>query len=333
MAEYNGILICGEVAEGKIAPITQELLGIGRKLADDLQEPLCILLMGSSLSEASQEAIQFGADKVFTSEDPVLADYHGDTYTTALTTACQQLSPSILLLGQTDIGRDIAPRVAARLGTGLAMDCIELGIDPDTKLLVQTRPVYGGNALATMVCESARPQMATVRIKSMSPITPDTARQGEITPIDLGVDASMMKSKFIERVKEEAEGIKLEDADVVIGGGRGVGSIESFAMLWELAQVFGGAVGGTRVACDEGWLASTLQIGQTGKIVSPNLYIAVGISGAMQHIAGCSGAKAIVAINKDPEANIFKIAQYGIVADFKQALPALTEKCKELIGN
>ncbi|PIU56992.1 MAG: electron transfer flavoprotein subunit alpha, partial [Chloroflexi bacterium CG07_land_8_20_14_0_80_51_10] len=332
MAEYKGVLIGGEVAEGKIAPITLELLGIGRKLADDLGEELSVLLLGSSLSEAARGAIVFGADKVYIADDPLLSDYNSDTYTAAVTKACEQLSPSILLLGQTDMGRDIAPRVAARLRTGLSVDCIELGIDPHTKLLIQTRPVYGGNALATMVCESARPQMATVRFKSMSALPPDDSRQGEITNIDLGIDASAIKSKFVERVKEEAEGIKLEDANVVIGGGRGVGSAENFDMLWELAHLFGGAVGGTRVACDEGWLASTLQIGQTGKIVSPNLYIAVGLSGAMQHIAGCSGAKNIVAINKDPEANIFKVAHYGVVGDFKQALPALTEKCKELLG-
>ncbi len=331
MAQYKGVLICGEVRDGKLASITPELLGIGRRLADELGEELGALLIGGSLQEAAREAIGFGADRVYLADEPTLSEYDGDTYTAVVTGACQQVSPSILLMGQTDMGLDIAPRVASRLGTGLSMDCIQLRIDPTTKLLVQTRPVYGGNALAEIVCRSGRPQMATVRPRTMSPLAANASRTGEIASIKIGIDASCAKSRLVQHAKQEVEGMKLEDADVVVAGGAGLGSAEDFKMLWELARVLGGAVGGTKPACEEGWLASTLLIGQTGKVVSPNLYVAVGLSGAVQHIAGMAGAKNVVAINTDPEAHIFKVAQLGVVGDSRQAVPALTKKLKELL--
>lgn len=331
MAQHRGVLICAEVREGKLASITSELLGVGRRLADELGEDLGALLVGCGLQETAHEVISLGADRVYVVDEPALSEYHGDTYTAAVTGACQQLCPSIFLLGQTDMGLDIAPRVAARLGTGLAMDCLQLGIDPTTRLLVQTRPVYGGNALAEIVCRSGRPQTATVRPKTMSPLAPDSSRKGDIIPLKVGVDASSAKSRLVQHVKQEVEGIKLEDADVVVAGGAGLGSADDFKMLWDLAKVLGGAVGGTKPACEDGWLASTLLIGQTGKVVSPHLYIAVGLSGAVQHIAGMAGAKNVVAINTDPEAHIFKVAQLGVVGDCKQAVPALTQRLKELL--
>lgn len=331
--EYKGILIVGEVVKGSLAPIAKELLGGGRKLADDLGEQLSILLMGSGVAGASKEAFVYGADKVYVIDQSLLADYNTDVYTEVAVKACKQVNPSILLLGQSSIGRDLAPRLAARLGGGLCMDCTRLAIDPQSKLLLQTRPVYGGNANAVMVCGSARPQMATVRAKSLSPLEPNPSRQGEVITIEAAVDASMMRVKIIDTVKKEAEGIKLEDAKVVVGGGRGIGSAANFGMLKELAKLLGGTVGATRVACEEGWLPTAFQIGQTGKVISPDLYIAVGISGAMQHLAGCTGAKNIVAINKDPDANIFKVAQFGVVGDYKEALPSLIQRCKELLSS
>ena len=330
--DNKGILLCGEVTEGKLAPITLELLGIGRKLAGQSGEELGILLMGSGIGGLGQEAIAFGADKAYIADDPLLENYNSDVCTLVAANLCQKILPSIVLLGQTDIGIDLAPRLAGRLRGGLSMDCIELAIDLETKLLVQTRPVFGGNALATMISKTARPQMATIRSGSMAPADRDDSRQGEVIAVATTVDPSMVKVKVIQRVKEEVEGIRLEDAEVVVCGGRGIGSRENFEAIWELARILSGTAGGTRAACEGEWLPMTLQIGQTGKIVSPKLYIAVALSGAMQHIAGCSGSKCIVAINKDPEANIFKIAHYGIVSDYKEVLPSLTEKLKELLA-
>jgi electron transfer flavoprotein alpha subunit len=331
MAENKGVLIFGEVAEGKLAGITTELLGCGRQLAKELGEELSVVLVGSEVSGQDKEAVAFGADKVYVVEDPLLKDYQTDSYVAVMERVTGEVKPRVLLLGQTSIGRDLAPRLAFRLGTGLLMDCVDLSIDPDTKLLLQTRPVYGGNARATFSCESF-PQMATVRVKAMSPLERDDSRKGETIKIEVGIDPSSIRTRVLDKVKEEVAGIKLEDAAVVVGGGRGVGSPEGFNQLQELATVLKGAVGATRPPADNGWVPTTSQIGLTGKIITPDLYIAVAISGASQHMAGCSSSKTIVAINKDPEANIFKEARFGVVGDWKQVLPAFTEKIKELLA-
>ena len=327
--DNKGVLVCGEITEGKLAPVTIELLGAGRKLADELGEDLSALLMGSKASGLAKEAIAYGADKVYVAEDSLLDDYNSDVYTQLAADLCQKELPSIVLLGHTDIGCDLAPRLNGRLGGGLAMDCLALSVDP-SKLLVSTRPVFGGNAHAEMVSKSARPQMATLRPKTVPPAERNDSRKGESIPIEK-VDPAALKVKVVERIKEEVEGVKLEDAEVVVSGGRGVGSAQNFEMIRELANVLGGAIGATRPACDEGWAPMTLQIGQTGKVVSPKLYIAVALSGAIQHIGGCLGSKYIVALNQDKEANIFNVAHFGIVADYKEVLPALTAKFKELL--
>jgi electron transfer flavoprotein alpha subunit len=330
MANHKGVLVCGEIAEGKLAPVTIELLGVGRKLANELGEPLSILLMDSKAGGLGKEAIAFGADNVYVAEDSLLDQYNSDAYTQVAANLCQKVLPSIMLLGHTDIGLDLAPRLNGRLGGGLAMDCLALSVDPATKFLVSTRPVFGGNAHATMVSKSARPQMATLRAKTVPPADRNDSRQGQVIPVEGKIDPSALKVKVVERIKEEVEGVKLEDAEVVVSGGRGMGSAQNFEMLRELARVLGGAVGATRPACDEGWAPARVQVGQSGKVVSPKLYIAVALSGAMSHIAGCLGSKHIVAINKDKEANIFSVARFGIVADYKEVLPALTAKLKEL---
>jgi electron transfer flavoprotein alpha subunit len=330
MDNHKGVLICGETAGGQLAPITVELLGVGRKLADDLGEELSVLLMGSNSGGLGQEAIAYGADNVYTAEESLLDAYNSDAYTQVAANLCKRVLPAIMLFGHTDIGCDLSPRLNGRLGGGLSMECMALAVDPSTKLLVATRPVFGGNAQATMVSKAARPQMATMRAKTVAPAERNDSRQGKIIPVEDKLDASALKVKVVERIKEEVTGIKLEDAEVVVAGGRGMGSAQDFAKLRELADILGGAVGGTRVACDEGWAPATLQVGQSGKVVSPKLYIAVGLSGAMAHIAGCLGSKYIVAINKDKEANIFNVAHFGIVGDWKEVLPALTAKFKEL---
>ncbi|MBA7693912.1 Caffeyl-CoA reductase-Etf complex subunit CarE [subsurface metagenome] len=239
--------------------------------------------------------------------------------------------PQILLLGQTSIGRDLAPRLAFRLGTAVSMDCLELAIDPNSKLVLQTRPVYGGNAQA-IYTYTTYPQIATVRAKAMSPLERDASRQGEVITIEAGLDPSAIRTKVLEKVPEEIIGIKLEDAEVIVSGGRGIGSTDGFKQLEELAKILKGAVGATRPPCDNGWVPDGLQVGLTGKIVAPDLYIAVALSGSSQHMSGCSGSKNIVAINKDPEANIFKVAHYGIVGDWKQIIPAFSSKIKELLA-
>jgi electron transfer flavoprotein alpha subunit len=330
MADYKGVLVCGEVVEGKLAAITAEMLGGGRKLAEKLGEELSVVLLGSEVKGLAAEAIALGADKVYVVDDPVLKDYQTDAYVMAMENVVNQLSPRVLLLGQTSMGRDLGPRLAFRLKTALSMDCTELDIDAESKLLIQTRPVYGGNARAVFTTESL-PQMSTVRAKAMSPLQRDDSRKAEVVDIPSGVDPSKIMAKFVQKVKEEVVGVKLEEAPAVVGGGRGIGGPDGFKQLEDLARLFKGAVGATRPAIDNGWVPSSIQVGLTGKIVAPELYIAIALSGSSQHMAGCSGSKTIVAINKDPEANIFREAQFGIVADWKQAVPAFTEKVQELL--
>ena len=331
MSEYKGVMIYGEVIEGKLSAIATELLGYGRKLAADLGQELSAVLVGSNVSSLAQEAIAFGADKVYVVDDPLLKDYQTDSYLSAMAKVAQQAVPQIILLGQTSTGRDLAPRLAFRLKTAATMDCVALAIDPDSKRLLPTKPVYGGNAQAIFTYKSD-PQIATVRAKVMSPLARDASRKGEVITIKAGLEPSAIRTKVLEKVKEEVAGIKLEDALVVIGGGRGIGSAEGFKQLAELAKLLKGAVGASRPACDSGWVPDTAQVGLTGKIVTPDLYIAVGISGSSQHMAGCSSSKCIIAINKDAEANIFKEARFGVVGDWKKVLPVFTQKVKELLA-
>ena len=337
MADYKNILVCGEITDGELANITTELLGCGRNFADELNEELICFLASDSVGEASKEAIAFGADKVYTIEDPLLKDYQADAYMQVIEKLIKELSPRIVLIGETSMGRDLSPRLAFRFEAGLTTDCIELAIDPDSKLLLQTRSVFGGIAEAVYTCE-LMPQIASVRQKTMSPIERDESRSGEVISFDATIDSSKVRTKISDMIKEEITGIQLEDAAVVIGGGRGIGAPEPFTTsLQDLADVFtkGGfpsAVGASRPACDSGWLPASLQVGLTGKIIAPDLYIAIGISGASQHITGVSGSKTVVAINRDPDAYIFKVANFGIVDRYENILPALTEKLQELLA-
>ena len=331
MAEYKGVMVYCEVAEGKLASIATEGLGCGRKLADDLGQELCAVLAGSGVSSLAQEAIACGADKVCVVDDPLLKDYQTDSYVAVVEKVVKQVMPQVLILGQTTVGRDLAPRLAFRLETTATMDCIELAIDPDSKRLLQTKPVYGGNAQAIFTSETD-PQVATIRTKAMTPLEPSSSRKGEIIDIDAGLEPSAIRTKVLDKVVEEVEGIKLEDAEAVVVGGRGVGNAENFKQLEELAKLLKGAIGASRPPCDNGWVPDTIQIGLTGKIIAPELYIAVAISGSSQHMSGCSGSKNIVAINKDPEANIFREARFGVVGDWKKVLPAFTSKVKELLA-
>jgi len=308
------------------------LLGCGRKLADDLKEDLSCLLASDAVGGASKEAIAFGADKVYAAEHPALKEYQADSYMQVAEKLVKEISPRTILIGQTSMGRDLAPRLAFRLGTSLTTDCLDLSIDPETKLLIQTRPVYGGNAQAIFTSE-LMPQMVTVRSKAMSPLERDDSRKGEVMPTKVDIDTSEVRTKILETVKEEAVGIKLEDAPVIVCGGRGVGGPEPFqTTLKVLADLLHGAVGSSRPPADNGWVPEAAHIGLTGKIVAPDIYIAIAVSGASQHTAGCSGSKHIIAINKDPEANIFREAEFGVVGKYEEVVPALTNKLKELLA-
>ena len=331
MAKYNGVLVCGEVLNGKITITTRELLTIGRNLSNSLNEPLSIFLIGENSLEAANEAVYFNADKIYIlNNDLSFPESHPDLHVAIITSVCQQVGASVILFGHTDMGRDVAPRLAARLGGMVVMDCVELSIHPETKKLLQKKPVFGGNAIAIWSSTWNGPQIITIRPRSTIPAEPETSRKGEIMTLKVIVQDSMIRGKLLEAGGVEVKGIKLEEAKVIVAGGGGIGSREGFKLLEELAEVLGGAVGVTRVPCDEGWMPISLEIGQTGHVVNPNLYIAVGISGAVQHMAGCSGSKCIVAINKDAGAHIFREANWGVVSDYREVLPIFINKCREM---
>ncbi|MDA0798878.1 MAG: electron transfer flavoprotein subunit alpha/FixB family protein [Chloroflexi bacterium] len=330
MADGNGILVIGEMAGNEPASTTLEALAAGLSLLASLPgEKLSVVLAGASTAAAAQVAIAHGAQTAYTIEDASLADPAPEAVVAAAQEAVRQASPRIVLGSKTILGRDVLPRLAFRLGTALAQDCTAVAID-DAKRLLATRPVYGGNAVATVACVSDI-AVAALRAKSIDAGEPDSSRTGEVVALSVDL-ASAVRVRPVDRVEQTAEGIRLEDARVVISGGRGLGGPEPFKELGKLAALLGGAVGASRAACDAGWVPSSYQVGLTGKTVTPELYIAVGISGASQHMAGCSNSRTIVAINKDAGANIFKDARFGVAGDWQKVLPAFMEQLQELLG-
>ncbi|CAI8038655.1 Electron transfer flavoprotein subunit alpha [Geodia barretti] len=329
MADANGILVFGDAPDGQLASTAQELLAAGRSLADALNQELAIAIIGADVADAPRQAIAHGADKAYAVTNPSLGDYHPDLYLAAMQTVADEDNPSIILISRNNEGRELAPRLAFRLGVGLAQDCLEVSADAATGRLLANRPVYGGSAIAVVSCTHT-PQIAALRPKTYEPLDADAGRSGQVVAFPVDIDASAAKTRVINVVKEEAAGIKLEDARIVVSGGRGLGGPEPFSQLEELAGLLGGAVGASRAAVDSGWVPANYQVGLTGKTITPDLYITVAISGASQHMAGCSGSKAIVAINKDADANIFKEARYGVVGDWEKVIPALTETVREL---
>ncbi len=332
MSDNKGVAVYCEIKDNKFLTIAAEGIGIGRKLADSLAQELSAIIIGSGIGDLAKQAISLGADKVYVVDDAQLKDYQPDAYLDVLEKVTTQVKPQITILGQSDNGRELAPRLALRLGTAATLDCVELAIDAATKRLLQTKPVYGGNAQAIVVTETD-PQIVTIRTKAFSAITPDNSRKGEIVNLPIKIDASVIKSRITNRVVEDVAGIKVEDASIVVAGGRGIGSADGFKQLEELAKLLKGAVGASRPPCDNNWIADTAQVGLTGKIIAPEVYIAVAISGSSQHMSGCSGAKTIVAINKDKEANIFRYARFGVVGDWKKVIPAFAQKLKELLAS
>jgi len=329
MAEARGVLVIGEVSAGQLSGTTQEVLAAGKPLAQQAGTALAVGLVGHNLTSAAQEALQAGGDLVYTVDDALLDEVRLELYLAALVELCRTVAPDIILLGRTAFGRDLGPRLACRLGVGVLQDCLRVELDAASGRLTATRPVYGGNLLARVRC-LATPQIAALRPKAYAPLAPDTARQGEIIAVPVTLDATMARVAIVRQVRQDSAGVKLEDATIVVAGGRGLGGPEPFRELQELAGMLGAAMGASRAAVDAGWVPGNWQVGLTGKTITPDLYIMVGISGASQHMAGCSGAKVIVAINKDAEASIFREARYGVVDDWHAVLPAFMEAIRSL---
>jgi len=331
LAAYKGVWVFAEQHKGDVASVALELLGEGRKLADKRKTKLSAVFIGHGIKDKANTLIAQGADIVYVADAPQLKDFNDDTYAAVLTALAKQHKPEIILAGATAIGRSFIPKVASTLYTGLTADCTVLDIDPETGNLHQTRPAFGGNIMATIVTPNHRPQMATVRHKVMKMAQRDNSRTGDIINVAYNA-AGPVRTQVIKTVEELTETVNISEADIIVAGGRGMGSQKNFQMLDELARVLGGAVGATRGAVDEGWIPYSHQVGQTGKTVCPKLYIAVGISGAIQHLAGMQSSDVIIAVNKDADAPIFSVATYGIVGDVMEVLPIMIKKFKEIRG-
>lgn len=323
-APHGEIWVFAEHRRGKPAGVAFELLGAARRLSRD-SSAVAAVLLGAGVAGLAPDLIAAGADKVYLVEDPELRDFRDEPYTHAMAQMIRQYRPSVVLFGATSCGRSLAPRLAGHLKTGLTADCTGLEID-ENGLLHQTRPAFGGNIMATILTRRARPQMATVRPKVMKRLLPDPSRSGEVVRPAIPRPFPS-RTRLVEFI-EEAEAVNLEDADIIVSGGRGLADPKNFDLLRELARELGGAVGASRAAVDAGWVPYSMQVGQTGKTVGPKVYIAVGISGSVQHLAGMSSSDIIVAINKDPEAPIFRVATYGIVGDLFEVVPALVAELK-----
>ncbi len=328
--EYKGVMIYGEHAHGKIEPVTFELIAKGRELAETLGVETIAVIIGNDIDEMANELIYRGADKVIKASFDKLEHFISTSYSNIMAGIIEKYKPEIILAGSTTTGRALFPRVAVKVRTGLTADCTELEIDEKDRKLLQTRPAAGGTIMATIVCPNTRPQMATVRHKVFKEAERDESRKGTIDIYEVNNSMIDALTVFKQFVKDESQTINLTEADIIVSGGRGLKSPENFKIIEELANVMGGAVGASRPVIDEGWLPYSHQVGQTGKTVSAKIYIAIGISGAIQHLAGMKSSDTIIAINKDPNAPIFQVADYCIVGDLFQIVPMLTKKLKNI---
>jgi electron transfer flavoprotein alpha subunit len=329
---YKGVFVFAQQVDNKLAGVAYELLGKAQDLAKDLGCDVSAVLLGSKVEDLCDKLAKNGADRVILVDDPALETYMTEPYAYTLSEVVKKYKPEILLYGATAIGRDLAPRVSARIHTGLTADCTGLDIEAETKNLLMTRPAFGGNIMATIVCAEFRPQMATVRPGVM----PRREKEGPVQVVvekfalpDIGAHVNV---EILDIVKKVSGKMDIQDAKILISGGRGMGGPENFPILEELATVLGGTISSSRAAVDAGWVEKDRQVGQTGKTVRPNLYMACGISGAIQHLAGMEESEIIVAINKDPGAPIFEVADYGVVGDALKIVPLLTEAVKRVIG-
>ncbi len=342
--KYKGVYVYAQQVDNEISGISYELLGKAKDLAKDLDAEVTAVLIGSGVKDLADNLAEYGADKVIVVDDPELKDYRTEPYTHALASVINEYKPEIMLVGATAIGRDLGPRVSARVATGLTADCtvLEIGDFPlvplpnqeqKHKQLLMTRPAFGGNTIATIACPDNRPQMATVRPGVMQKIDPIKGAKAEVIEFNPGFTPDNKYVEILEVVKAVSNAVDIMDAKILVSGGRGVGSPENFKLLEDLADAIGGTVSCSRAVVDSGWKPKELQVGQTGKTVRPNVYFAIGISGAIQHVAGMEESDFIVAINKDEDAPIFDVADYGIVGDLNKIVPLLTQGIKDAIAN
>jgi len=329
-SQYKDVWVYLEVCEGKLRNVGLELLGEGRKLADGMGQSLASVLIGHNVEGLAQEAFAAGSDKVYLVDAAELAQYNTDSYTATLFDLISNYKPSVILMGATNDGRDFGARVACRVGTGLTADCTGLGIDEATGFVSWTRPAFGGNIMATIICPEHRPQMGTVRPSVFKKPVLDYSKKGELIRVASKIKQEDMRTKLIDMIHVCTVSCNLEEAEIIVSGGRGMCKPENFSLVEDLANVLGASVGASRAVVDAGWKPALHQVGQTGKTVGPKIYFACGISGAIQHLAGMSSSDLVIAINKDPDAPIFKMADYGIVGDVLEVLPILTEEFKKI---
>ncbi|MDD4369549.1 MAG: electron transfer flavoprotein subunit alpha/FixB family protein [Anaerostipes sp.] len=325
LTDYKNMWVFIETECGKAKNVGYELLNVAKPLATEKGCELIAVVVGKDVEGVAKDAICYGADSVIVVDGPEYEYYTTDAFANAMTELVKKYKPETLFIGATNNGRDLGPRVSCRLKTGLTADCTEIAIDEESGNMAWTRPTFGGNLMATIMCPEHRPQMGTVRPGVFKKGAYDESRTGEIVKEDIHMDADKIRTKLVERVNEVAESINLEEADIIVSGGRGLGSAEGFDVLKELADELGATIGCSRAVVDAGWMPHAHQVGQSGKSVAPKIYFAIGISGAIQHVAGISGADTIIAVNKDEEAPIFEVADYGIVGSFSEVVPALTE--------
>ncbi len=325
LTAYKNVWVIAEQRHGMLTPVVIELLGEGRKLADEIGCELCAILLGQDVDSLADELIRFGADKVYYMNSPLLKNYTTDGYSKVIVDAINEHKPEIVLVGATHIGRDLAPRVASNLDTGLTADCTKLEIDPEDKKLKQTRPAFGGNLMATIVCPRTRPQMSTVRPGVMDKAHEDKNHKGEIIKLNYDLKPEDIRTEVVDIVRTKKELVSLTDAEFIVSGGLGIKEAKGFEMLQKLADRLEGVIGASRAAVDAGWIDHSHQVGQTGTTVKPKVYIACGISGAIQHLAGMQTSDIIIAINSNESAPIFDVADFGIVGDVYDVVPKLTE--------
>lgn len=331
--DYRGVWVFIEEKEGEIAPVSLELLGAGKKLADKRGVELAGVIIGDNVKDLASTIFEYGADTVYVYDQPIFKLYRTESFMKALLHCSEKYKPEIILYGATSTGKDLASAVATDLPTGLTADTTELDVEEDTGLLLASRPAFGGNIMATILCKKYRPQMATVRPKVMKALSPETGRTGTLIEEHIDLKEEDIRTKVLEIVRETSKKVRIDEADIVVAGGKGLGSAEGFKLIHELADTLGGVVGASRDVVEAGWIGHHHQVGQTGVTVTPKIYFAIGISGAIQHIVGMKNAGLIIAINKDPDAAIFQSCHYGIVGDAFEIIPLLVKEFKkELAG-
>ncbi|MBR3174187.1 MAG: electron transfer flavoprotein subunit alpha/FixB family protein [Eubacterium sp.] len=345
LEDYKGVFVFAQQVDNELSPIAFELLGEAGRLAENLEEKtVTAVLLGKDVKGLADDLAKYGADRVIVVDDPALETYMTEPYAQALTAVIEEYKPEIMLVGATAIGRDLGPTVSARVATGLTADCTQLeigdfplvaipGKEQKHNQLLMTRPAFGGNTIATIACPDNRPQMATVRAGVMQKNEPDDSKKAEVVEFNPTIEKNDKFVEILDIVKAVSDVEDIMDAKILVSGGRGVGSQENFSILQDLADAIGGTVSCSRAVVDNGWMPKDLQVGQTGKTVRPQVYFAIGISGAIQHVAGMEEADIIIAINKDPDAPIFEVADYGVVGDLNKIVPMLTEQIKTAIAN